>query len=66
MKNFNKLKFEEQAEAMHIILNIQTMQQKVYNKYFEFAEFEDNTIDELRKLQEIAIQEYNSHILNTK
>ena len=48
-----------EIEAMNIICNIQAMQQIVYGKQFEYEKFKGNTIEELRKLQEQMIIEYN-------
>ena len=48
-----------EIEAMNIIINIQTMQEKVYGEKFEYKQFNGNTIEELRKLQNDMIIEYN-------
>lgn len=47
-------------EAMTIICNIQMMQDKVYGSRFEYDQFNGNTIEELRELQEKMIKEYNA------
>lgn len=51
-----------EVEAMTIICNIQQMQQLVYGKQFTYEQFNGNSIDELRTLQEQLIQEYNQYI----
>lgn len=48
-----------EVEAMTIICNIQAMQQKIYGKQFAYKQFKGNTIEELRKLQDQMIIEYN-------
>lgn len=48
-----------EIEAMNIICNIQAMQQKIYGKHFAYKQFKGNTIEELRKLQDQMIIEYN-------
>jgi len=50
----------DEAEAMTIIINIQMMQDKVHGKHFEYYQFNGNTIEELRELQEAMIKEYNA------
>jgi len=49
-----------EIEAMGVIVNIQMMQEKVYGKKFEYKQFKDNTIEELRNLQDRMIIEYNN------
>lgn len=51
-----------ETEAMNIIINIQTMQDALYGKHFEHADFNGNTIDELREIQDELIVLYNKHI----
>lgn len=48
-----------EIEAMPVIINIQMMQDKVYGKHFEYYQFNGNTIEELRELQDAMIKEYN-------
>lgn len=47
---------------MNIIVNIQMMQDKVYGKKFEYNQFKNNTIEELYKLQDEMIKEYNNSL----
>ena len=49
--------FEEEAEAMTIICNIQTMQSVVHGRCFEYGDFNGNSLDELRNLQSEMIRE---------
>ena len=51
-----------EIEAMTIICNIQMMQEKVYGSKFEYYQFNGNTIDELRNLQDAMIKEYNTSL----
>ncbi len=53
-----------EIEAMTIICNIQMMQDKVYGKKFEYKQFNGNSIDELYKLQDAMIKEYNATFTN--
>lgn len=50
----------DEIEAMTIICNIQMMQEKVHGKSFYHWQFNGNTIEELRDLQENMIKEYNA------
>ena len=56
---FKKMPFIEQVEAMQLIINIQTMQERIYKRRFSFEEFQGNTIAELRELQNNIINEWN-------
>lgn len=56
---FKKMPFIEQVEAMQLIINIQTMQERIYKRRFSFQEFQGNTLDELRELQNNIINEWN-------
>ena len=53
-------KERNEAEAMTIICNIQMMQDKIHSKHFDYGQFSGNSIEELRKLQERLIPEYNA------
>jgi hypothetical protein len=64
MKTYNKMDFLEQCQAQAIICNIVTMQKIIYGKSFEFSDFIDNTIDELRNLQNMLLCEYNEAVKN--
>ena len=59
MNKFKKMPFDEQAEAMQIICNIQAMQDKIHNQYYSFEQFASNTLAELRELQNLMIEEWN-------
>lgn len=50
----------DEVEAMTIICNIQMMQDKIHGQHFEYYQFNGNTIEELRQLQENTIKEYNA------
>lgn len=52
----------EEVEAMTIIINIQAMQEKIQGKRFEYEQFNGNTLEELRELQEWLIPEYNKAV----
>lgn len=54
-----KKAFRNEIEAMTIICNIQMMQDKIHGKHFEYNQFNGNSIDELRDLQDRMIIEYN-------
>lgn len=49
-----------EIEAMQLIVNIQMMQDKVHGSHFEYSQFNDNTIEDLRHLQDEMIKEYNA------
>lgn len=55
---------QENIEAMTIIINIQTMQDKIYGKRFEYDDFNANTVEELRNLQSQLISEWNKAVTN--
>lgn len=59
---FKKMPFDQQVEAMQLIINIQTMQERIYKRRFSFEEFQGNTISELRELQNLMIIEWNKMI----
>ena len=59
MNKFKKMPLFEQAEAMQIIINIQIMQDKVHGIHYSFEQFVDNTLAELRELQNLMIEEWN-------
>jgi hypothetical protein len=40
------------------------MQEKIYKRRFSFEEFQGNTLDELRELQNNLIDEWNNAIKN--
>jgi hypothetical protein len=50
----------DEIEAMTIICNIQMMQEKIHGKSFYHWQFNGNTIEELRNLQDEMIKEYNA------
>ena len=50
----------DEIEAMTIIVNIQMMQDKVHGKHFEYYQFNGNTVNELRNLQDEMVKEYNA------
>jgi hypothetical protein len=56
--------FDQKVQAIQIIVNIQTMQEKIYKRRFSFEEFQGNTLDELRELQNNLIDEWNNAIKN--
>lgn len=57
---FKKMPFDQQAEAMQIICNIQTMQDKIHSQHYTFEQFTGNTLAELRELQNLMIIEWNN------
>jgi len=59
MNQFKKLSFDKQAIAMQIICNIQAMQEKIHGQHYTIQQFEGNTLDELRELQYLMIEEWN-------
>lgn len=59
MNQFKKMSFEQQAEAMQIICNIQTMQDKIHGIHYSFEQFVGNTLAELMELQNLMIEEWN-------
>jgi hypothetical protein len=59
MNQFKKMPFDQQAEAMQIICNIQTMQDKIHGVHYSFEQFVGNTLAELRELQNLMIEEWN-------
>lgn len=59
---FKKMPFDQQVEAMQLIINIQTMQERIYKRRFSFEEFQGNTLNELRELQNNIINEWNSAV----
>lgn len=59
---FKKMPFDQQVEAMQLIINIQTMQERIYKRRFSFEEFQGNTLDELRELQNNIINEWNNAV----
>ena len=64
MNTFNTMPFDQKVQAIQIIVNIQTMQEKIYKRRFSFEEFQGNTLDELRELQNNLIDEWNNAIKN--
>ena len=50
----------EEIEAMQIIINIQTIQEKTLGSSFDYDSFNGNSIEELRNLQEIALKDWNN------
>ena len=62
MNTFNTMPFDQKVQAMQIIVNIQTMQEKIYKRRFSFEEFQGNTLDELMELQNNIIEEWNNTI----
>jgi len=54
--------FNEEIEAMTIICNIQAMQNKIYGESFQYDQFNGNTLDELRNLQDSLIPLYNNSL----
>ena len=52
----------DEVEAMTIICNIQQMQYMIYGEQFTYEQFNGNSIEELRTLQEQIIQEYNQSV----
>lgn len=60
MKSKSVRNQSEEIEAISVIINIRMMQDKVYGKSFAYDQFNGNTLDELRTLQEQMIQEYNA------
>lgn len=61
---FKKMPFDQQVEAMQLIINIQTMQERIYKRRFSFEEFQGNTLAELRELQNNIINEWNNAVKN--
>jgi hypothetical protein len=55
---------QQEIEAMNVICNIQMMQQKVYGESFAYDQFNDNTLEELRTLQDKMIVEYNNSFVS--
>lgn len=55
-----------ETEAMTIICNIQNMQRIAYGNCFEYNDFDGNSIEELRKLQDEMIPIYNNSINKAK
>ena len=49
----------EEIQAMDVIINIQTMQKKIYGKLFDHNDFNGNSLDELYELQSSLIPEWN-------
>lgn len=64
MNTFNSMPFDQKVEAMQLIINIQTMKEKIYKRRFTFEEFKGNTLAELRELQNNMIDEWNNAIKN--
>ena len=64
MNTFNTMPFDQKVQDIQIIVNIQTMQEKIYKRRFSFEEFQGNTLDELRELQNNLIDEWNNAIKN--
>ena len=64
MNTFNAMPFDQKVQAMQIIVNIQTMQEKIYKRRLNFEEFQGNTLDELMELQNNLIDEWNNTIKN--
>ena len=62
MNTFNTMPFDQKVQAMQLIINIQTMQEKIYKRRFNFEEFQGNTLDELMELQNNIIEEWNNTI----
>lgn len=62
LTNQSLVNSRNEIEAMTIICNIQMMQEKVYGSKFEYYQFNGNTIDELRDLQDSIIKEYNASL----
>jgi hypothetical protein len=56
MKNTER----NEIEAMNVIINIQQMQRIMYGKSFLYNDFNANTIEELRTLQDSLIIVYNN------
>lgn len=54
----------EEIEAMHIICNIQAVQDKIHGNHFKYEEFNANTIEDLRRLQELLVKEWNQYLKN--
>lgn len=59
---FKKMPFDQKVEAMQLIINIQTMQERIYKRRFSFEEFQGNTLNELRELQNNIINEWNNAV----
>jgi hypothetical protein len=49
-----------EIEAMGVIVNIQMMQEKVNGKSWEYKQFKNYDIEQLRNLQDKMIVEYNN------
>ena len=64
MNQFNTMPFDQKVEAMQLIINIQTMQERIYERRFSFNEFTGNTLAELRELQNNIINEWNKTLKN--
>ena len=56
--------WEEEAEAITLIGNIQAMQTSLYGQCFDFDKFNGNTLEELRIIQDKLIPEYNNALRN--
>ena len=54
--------WEQEVEAMTVICNIQAMQTRLYGKCFDYDQFNGNTFEELRNLQDTLIPEYNKAV----
>ena len=54
--------WEEEAEAMTIICNIQAMQSRLYGDNFSYDSFNGNSLAELRALQDRLIPDYNAAV----
>ncbi len=59
-KKTSRKNWEEEAEAITVIGNIQAMQTSLYGQCFDFDKFNGNTLDELRNLQDKLMPEYNN------
>lgn len=60
---FKTIAIRDEIQAMTIICNIQAMQNVIYGKSFEYADFSANTIAELYNLQNSLIEEYNNAVI---
>lgn len=57
--------FKISPEKMDLIINCQTMKGKIYPSYDQFADFKNLallTIEQLRRLQDRLIPEYNKTV----
>jgi len=53
------------GEMMDVIINCQTMKGKIYTNYDQFSDFKNLsmlTIEQLRRLQDRLIEQYNSKL----